>query len=71
MIYCNNCKRLKKGAHQQSIYEFPYVLIIVLNRGRNNQGFNEEFDFPEKLDFTRDNIIGNSIPLIKNFIYVE
>ena len=67
MIYCNNCKRLQNGAHQQSIYEFPYVLIIVLNRGRNNQDFNEEFDFPENLDFTRDNIIGNSNSHNKKF----
>ena len=67
MIYCNNCKRLQNGAHQQSIYEFPNVLIIVLNRGRNNQDFNEEFDYPENLDFTRDNIIGNSNSHNKKF----
>ena len=46
MIYCNNCKGLQDGVHQQSIYKLPKVLIIILNRGRNNADFNEEFDFP-------------------------
>ena len=52
MIYCNGCRQLQNGAHQQSIYELPYVLIIILNRGKNNQDYNENFTFYEILDFT-------------------
>ena len=57
MIYCNNCKGLRPGIHQQSIYLLPNVIIIILNRGRNNQDFNEEFVFPKILDLTDQNII--------------
>jgi ubiquitin C-terminal hydrolase len=57
MIYCNNCKGLQDGVHQQSIYKLPKVLIIILNRGRNNADFNEEFDFPPILDLGNQNVI--------------
>jgi len=59
MIYCNNCKGLTDGVHQQSIYELPKVLIIILNRGKNNEDFNEEFDFPVILDLRNKNVIAN------------
>ena len=45
MIYCNNCKSLKSGSIKQDIYKLPPILIIVLNRGKNNQDFREEFIF--------------------------
>jgi len=57
MIYCNFCKGLRSGTHQQSIYSLPNVIIIILNRGRNNQDFNEEFAFPKILDLSDQNII--------------
>jgi ubiquitin C-terminal hydrolase len=56
MIYCNNCKGLNDGMHQQNIYQLPNVLIVILNRGRNNADFNEEFDFPAILDLSKTNI---------------
>ena len=56
MIYCNNCKDLKNGVHQQFIYELPKVLIIILNRGKNNADFNERFDFPPILDLRNQNV---------------
>jgi len=56
-IYCNNCKGLADGVHQQSIYQLPKVLIIILNRGRNIADFTEEFDFPVILDLRNQNII--------------
>ena len=59
MIYCNNCKGLSNGVHQQFIYELPKVLIIILNRGRNNADFNEGFDFPPILDLRNQNVIIN------------
>ena len=55
-IYCNNCKKLNNGFHQQSLYELPYVLIIILNRGKDNADFNDEFNFPEILDFNNTGI---------------
>jgi ubiquitin C-terminal hydrolase len=57
MIYCNNCKCLYSGTHQQMIFSLPPVLIIVLNRGRNNLDFNENFDFPEVLNFIGTNYV--------------
>jgi len=57
MIYCNNCKGLTNGVHQQFIYQLPKVLIIILNRGKNNEDFNEEFDFPVILDLKNHNVI--------------
>ena len=59
MIYCNTCKGLRDGIHQQSIYALPYVLIIILNRGKNNEDFNEQFDFPEILDLSNQGVILN------------
>ena len=49
--YCNTCKALKNGSNQKKINYFPQVLIIILNRGNNNQYFSENFDFPEMLSF--------------------
>ena len=60
MIYCNNCKALRKGIKQQNIYGLPKYLIIILNRGRTHQDFNEKFKFPEILDFTGKNIVINN-----------
>ena len=57
MIYCNQCKKLSPGIHKQEIYGMPRILIIILNRGKNNQDFNEEFRFDEILDFTDKNIV--------------
>ena len=50
MICCNNCKALKNGYIKQDIYELPPVLIIVLNRGKNNKDFRENFKIDEILD---------------------
>ena len=59
MIYCNNCKSLRNGKHQQKIYMLPQVIIIILNRGKNNEDFNEEFEFPLDLDLSKQGIIIN------------
>ena len=52
MIYCNFCRQLSPGTHKQDYYSFPRILIIILNRGKNNQDFNEPFRFDETLDFS-------------------
>ena len=59
MIYCNTCKRLTVGNHQQKLFILPKVLIIILNRGKNNLDYNEEFYFPDILDFKNKNIVIN------------
>jgi ubiquitin C-terminal hydrolase len=60
MIYCNSCKGLRSGTHQQIIFSLPRVLIIVLNRGKNNLDFNEEFRFPKDLDLGFENYTVNN-----------
>ena len=67
MIYCDQCKKLTPGIHQQNIYSMPNILIIILNRGKNNQDFNEEFTFDEILDFTKGNVIINNPKSSKKF----
>ena len=69
MIYYNNCKGLNIGKLQQKIFGLPGILIIVLNRGKNNKDFNEEFEIHEKLDFNDTNLISNQNSF-KNIIYV-
>ena len=68
MIYCNRCKKLSPGAIKKDIYGTSRILIIVLNRGKNNQDFNEEFRFDEFLDFNNQNIIVNNSSYKKYFL---
>ena len=69
MIYCNNCKSLKCGSIKQDIYKLPPILIIVLNRGKNNQDFREEFIFNEILDLQNlNNIVYNPQTFRKYFL---
>ena len=56
-IYCYNCKGLRPGTYQKTIYKLPKVLIIILNRGINNKDFNEEFIFPTQLDLSIKNYV--------------
>ena len=65
MIYCNGCRKLTKTKHKQEFFSLPKILIIVLNRGKNNVDFNEYFDFPETLDFSEQNIILNKQSYMK------
>ena len=68
MIHCNNCRKLNNGIHQTKIYGLPGVLIIVLNRGKNNKDFNEEFEIYEKLDFNDRNLISNQNSFKKYYL---
>ena len=67
-IYCTICQKISRGLYQQNIYQLPRVLIIILNRGKNNQDFNEEFDFPLILDFTNQNIVINQQSYMKYYL---
>jgi len=68
MIHCNRCKKLSPGCIAKNIHELPRILIILLNRGKNNLEFNEEFRFDEYLDFTHQNIIFNQSSYKKYFL---
>ena len=68
MIYCNNCKKLVKAKTKQDFYILPRILIIVLNRGKNNFDFNDEFDIPEYLDFSNKNIVINQNSCMKYYL---
>ena len=59
MIYCDNCHKLNSFVYQKNICGLPSQLIIILDRGKNNEDFNEEFDFPLIIDFTNLNIVIN------------
>ena len=48
-IYCKSCKSQKNATYNNSIYSLPPILIITLNRGKNNK-FNCDVDFPETLN---------------------
>ena len=54
--YCYKCKKLTKCKYQSNIYEFPNILIIILERDKNNI-------FPVKINF---NDIFNITRLSKN-----
>ena len=68
MIFCNNCNKYTVGTNKSDIYGMPSILIIVLNRGKNNQDFNEEFKFDEYLDFSDKNIIINQNSFKKYYL---
>ena len=68
MIYCNDCHGLREAMHQQKIFGLPLVLIIILNRGKDNKDFNEQFDIPLILDFTDKNIVINQQSCKKYFL---
>ena len=57
MIYCNTCNRMASVFSQEMIFSLPPVLIIVLDRGKNDQQFIENFNFPEVLNFTQGNYV--------------
>ena len=51
-MYCNNCNQLCDSFMRNRIYTAPYVLILVLNRGKGNLDFKEKFIFWEEIDLT-------------------
>ena len=49
--YCNICRQLWDSNYTSRIFVSPNVLIIILNRGKNNI-YNVKLDFSEKIDIT-------------------
>ena len=67
-IYCNFCKSQQSGSRQEEIYSLPPILIIALNRGKNDQYFNEEFNFPEVLNLNDTNYVRKENSYKKYFL---
>ena len=49
-MYCNECKKEADADYQTVLYTTPTVLSIVLNRGKANEDFQEDFKFGAELD---------------------
>ena len=47
--YCNKCKQLNDSIYTTKIYSSPNVLILILNRGKNNI-YDVKLDFYELID---------------------
>ena len=50
--YCNICKQLFDSEYSNKIYSSPNVLILILNRGKDNKN-NIKLDFTETFDLTQ------------------
>jgi len=50
--YCNICKQLYDSNYVSKIYTCPNILILILNRGRNNI-YDVKLDFAETIDITQ------------------
>ena len=51
-IYCNKCKIMRNANYCTMLYNVPKVLIIVLNRGKDNLDFKENLIFGTRLDLS-------------------
>ena len=49
-MYCNECKKEADADYQTVLFTTPTILSIVLNRGRANKDFQEDFKFGAELD---------------------
>ena len=67
-IYCNNCSKSTDAKGINKIYCTPYILILVLNRGKGNE-FDCEVDFKEDLNIKKY-VQRNDCPLEYNLIGV-
>ena len=52
-MFCNDCNHLEDADYQSMLYTVPNVISIVLNRGRANLDFQEDFIFGLDLDIKK------------------
>ena len=50
--YCKKCESFQNSYICNSLYNVPTILIIVLDRGNNNNDFKEKVNFDTKLDLS-------------------
>ena len=50
--YCNMCKQLGESLYTSRIYSSPNVLVLILNRGKNNV-YNVKLNFSETIDISQ------------------
>ena len=63
--YCNICKQLYDSEYTNRIYSSPNVLILILNRGKDNK-YNIKLDFTETFDLTQFVVVKDRPQLIYN-----
>ena len=63
--YCNICKQLFDSEYTSRIYSSPNVLILILNRGKDNK-YNIKLDFTESFDLTEFVILKDRPQMIYN-----
>ena len=62
--YCNICKQLWDSQYTSVIYSSPNILVLILNRGKNNI-YKVKIDFPETIDISQF-VVRKDGPLIYN-----
>jgi ubiquitin C-terminal hydrolase len=65
MNYCNICKQTFDSLYTTRIYSSPIILILILNRGKNNI-FNVKLYFNEIMDITQYVVCNNKNKWIYN-----
>ena len=66
--FCNICKQLSDSEYTSKIFSAPIILVIILNRGKNNM-YNVQLDLQEKIDISNYVITSNG-PIIYNLYAV-
>ena len=62
--YCNLCKQTSDSYYTNKIYSTPQILILILNRGKNNM-YNVKLEFYETIDISQY-VLSNNTPQIFN-----
>ena len=65
--FCKDCNQVNDSQYTTNIYSSPNILIIILDRGKNNF-FNVKFEFTERIDITNF-ILAKEKPIIEYNLY--
>ena len=67
-IFCKNCNKMCDGISENIIFSTPYILILILNRGKGNE-FDCDVEFNETINI-RKYVESHDCPLDYNLIGV-